>query len=229
MPGALLVSAVGLAVAWLFFQHIPAWYQPIWLSRNEAEAVRERAEQIFEIVTEKMVAGEPFSITFTARQINELLSVQELIWPMGATWLDSGFEAPCVDIRENHLNLGMRYRWGQIQSILSLKLTAKIQNDQLDIQVVSAKAGSLPVRASMFLENFSARKEPGIADSTESSPRATESSSLLQGSMERLFNAGRSISPANRFEWSNGGIAYKIVGLKLRPGTIQLQVMPLTR
>ena len=124
VPGALIFSVVGLAVAWLFFQHIPAWYRPIWLSRNEAEAVREQAEQIFEVVTEKMVAGEPFSITFTARQINELLSVQELIWPMGATWLDSGFESPYVDIRENHLNLGMRYRWGQIQSILSLKLTA---------------------------------------------------------------------------------------------------------
>ncbi len=92
-PLLLVLTLICCACSWLSFQHIPGWYRPLWLTRAQAEAVRSEAERSFESTTEKMLAGRPFSVTFTTRQINEMLAAQQLLWPAATNWLHSRLSA----------------------------------------------------------------------------------------------------------------------------------------
>ncbi len=143
--GGLLIAAAG---AWLSFQRIPPWYRPMWLTRAEAETVREEAEQTFELASGKMVAGEPFSLSFSERRINDMLSAQQVIWPAFLSSLGPGFTEPCVDVEPGHLKVGLRWRRGEIQTVLNNRLVLQEADGELTLKFAGTRAGSLPIPAS---------------------------------------------------------------------------------
>lgn len=228
--GGLLIAAAG---AWLSFQRIPPWYRPLWLTRAQAETVREEAEQTFEMASGKMVAGEPFSVSFSEQQINDMLSAQQVIWPAALPSLGPRLTDPCVDVEPGHIKVGLRWRRGEIQTVLNNRLVLRKADGELTLTSAGARAGSLPIPASAIWKHFVDQPATGSAAhvTAQAAPRQavldTGVSRTLTGALHRLLVAGEPLSLAGVFYWPNGDIPFTISDLELQQDRITLSVLPL--
>ncbi len=221
--GGLFIAAAG---AWLSFQRIPPWYRPLWLTRAQAETVREEAERTFEMASSKMVAGEPFSVSFSEQQINDMLSAQNVIWPAALAFLGQQLTYPCVDIEPGHMKIGLRWRRGEIQTVLHDRLELRKTDGTLTLTSAGARAGSLPLPASMIWEHFVDRRAEG--NTTHLAAQAAPSKpDTLSDALHRLVVAGESLSLAGVFYWPNGDIPFTISDLELQQDRITVSVLPL--
>lgn len=227
LVGSALLLITSSGVAWMCFQYIPSWYQPVWLSRAQTEMVRSRAERTFEEVSSSMVRGEPFSLTLTALQINEMLAAQQLIWPAATAGLGREFTAPCMKIEPDQIKLGLRYRWGQIQSVLSIELWIRHTEAGLVLGAKSARAGALPVPLSLLA--------PPARSAAQASASARQPSRASQGTkpetfvdaLDGLLNYGQPMSLSKTFRWPNGDVPFQITDLGLHHDWLTLQILPL--
>ncbi len=227
LVGSTLLLILASGVAWMCFQYVPSWYQPVWLSRAQTEMVRSRAERTFEQVSSSMVRGEPFSLTLTALQINEILAAQRLIWPAATAGLGRGFTAPCVNIKPDQIKLGLRYRWGQIQSVLSVELWVRNTQSGLVLEAKSAKAGVLPVPLGLLAP--SARSTAQASASTRQPAQASPGAEpeTLADALDGLLNYGQTVSLSKTFRWPNGDVPFQITELVLNHDSLTLQILPL--
>ncbi len=224
------VAAGGLgiatAVAWLSFQRIPPWYHPLWLTRAQAETVREEAERTFERASGKMVAGEPFSVSFSEQQVNDMLSAQQVIWPAALSSLGPGLTDPCVDVEPGYIEVGLRWRRGEIQTVLNNRLVLRKADGERTLKSAGARAGSLPIPASTIWERFVDRPATGYAAHIAAQP-APDQADTLTGALQRLLLAGEPLSLAGVFYWPNGDIPFTISDLVLQQDRITVSVLPL--
>lgn len=228
LVGSTLLLIIASGVAWMCFQYIPSWYQPVWLSRAQTEMVRSRAERTFEQVSSSMVRGEPFSLTLTALQINEMLAAQQLIWPAATAGVGRGFTAPCVKIEPDQIKLGLRYRWGQIQSVLSIELWIRNTQPGLALEAKSARAGSLPVPLGLLSPAGSALEASGSTRQPAQAGPAAEPDTLINA-LVGLLNDGKPVSLSKAFRWPNGDIPFQITDLLLDRDRLTLRLLPLRR
>ena len=218
--------SIAIAGAWLSFQRIPPWYRPLWLTRAQAETVREEAEQTFELASRKMVAGAPFSISISEQQINDMLSAQQLIWPAALSSLGPGLTDPCVDVEPGYIKVGLRWRRGEIQTVLNNRLVLRKADGALTLQSAGARAGSLPIPASTIWECFVDRSATGITAQAAAQP-APRQADTLSGALHGLLVAGEPLSLAGVFYWPNGDIPFTISDLVLQQDRITVSVLPL--
>ncbi len=217
---------IAIAGAWLSFQRIPPWYRPLWLTRAQAETVREEAEQAFELASGKMVAGEPFSVSFSEQQINDMLSAQQVIWPAALASLGPQLTDPCVDVEPGHVKVGLRWRRGEIQTVVSNRLVLRKADGELTLKSAGARAGSLPIPASTIWARFVDRPATGNTAHGVAQP-APDQAGTLTGALRRLLVAGEPVSLAGVFYWPNGDIPFTISDLKLQQDRITVSVLPL--
>ncbi len=227
LVGSAFLLMLTSGVAWMCFQYIPSWYQPVWLSRAQTEFVRSRAERTFEEVSSSMVRGEPFSLTLTALQINEMLAAQRLIWPAATAGLDRGFTAPCVNIEPDQIKLGLRYRWGQIQSVLSIELWVRNTQPDLVLEAKSAKAGALPVPLGLLASRAGSDYQASAAARQPAQASPGAESETLADALDGLLNYGQAVSLSKTFRWPNGDVPFQITGLVLDRDQLTLQLLPL--
>ncbi len=221
--GGLGIAAAG---AWLSFQRIPPWYRPLWLTRAQAETVREKAEQTFEMASGKMVAGEPFSVSLSEQQINDMLSAQQVIWPAALSSLGPGLTDPCVDVAPGSIKVGLRWRKGEIQTVLNNRLVLRAEDGELTLKSAGARAGSLPIPASTIWERFVGRPTTRNTVHAAAQP-APGQADPLTGALHRLLVAGEPLSLTGVFYWPNGDIPFTISDLKLQQDRITVSVLPL--
>ena len=222
------VGGLGIAIAgaWLSFQRIPPWYRPLWLTRAQAETVREEAEQTFEMASGNMVAGEPFSVSFSEQQINGMLSAQQVIWPAALSSLGPQFTDPCVDVEPGHIKVGLRWRRGEIQTVLNNRLVLREADGGLTLKSAGARAGSLPFPASTIWERFVDRPATESAAYVAGQP-APRRADTLSAALHRLLVAGEPLSLDGVFYWPNGDIPFTISDLELQRDRITVSVLPL--
>ncbi len=221
--GGLGIAAAG---AWLSFQRIPPWYCPLWLTRAQAETVREEAEQTFEMASGKMVAGEPFSVSFSEQQINDMLSAQQVIWPAALSSLGRGLTDPFVDVAPGHIKVGLRWRRGEIQTVLNNRLLLLKGDSELTLKSAGARAGSLPIPVSAIRERFVDQPGTGNTAHVAAQP-APRQADTLTGALHQLLVAGEPLSLAGVFYWPNGDIPFTISDLVLQQDRITVSVLPL--
>ncbi len=217
---------IAIAGAWLSFQRIPPWYRPLWLTHAQAETVREEAEQTFEMASGKMVAGEPFSVSFSEQQINGMLSAQQVIWPAALSSLGPQFTDPCVDVEPGYIKVGLRWRRGEIQTVLNNRLVLREADGELTLQSAGARAGSLPIPASTIWERFVDRPATESAAYVAGQP-APRRADTLSAALHRLLVAGEPLSLDGVFYWPNGDIPFTISDLELQRDRITVSVLPL--
>ena len=217
---------IALAGAWLGFQRIPPWYRPLWLTRAQAETVREEAEHSFELASGKMVAGAPFSVSFSEQQINDILSAQQVIWPAALSSLGPGLTDPCVDLEPGYINVGLRWRRGEIQTVLNNRLVLQKADGELTLNSAGARAGLLPIPASTIWKRLVDRSATGNTAHLTPQP-ALRQPDTLSDALHRLLVAGKPLSLAGVFYWPNGDIPFTIADLVLQQDRITVSVLPL--
>jgi hypothetical protein len=223
---AVAVCFITAASAWLSFQHIPPWYRPLSLTRAQAETVREEAERTFELVSAKMVAKAPFSVSFSEKQINDTLSAQQVIWPAMLSSLGPLLTGPCVEIEPGHVRVGLRWRKGEVQTIVNNRLVPEEADGVLSLRSAGTRAGSLPIPASAIWSQLVGRPATRNAAGSAAQPDPRQVDSL-SGALHRLVVAGEPMSLADVFYWPNGDIPFRISDVELQIDRVTISVLPL--
>ncbi len=212
--GAVLVFLATL-LAWLCFQHVPAWYRPLWLTHTEVEAVGREAQQAFELISQKMAGGRAFSVTLDDRQINRMLAARRVIWPASTDWLPADLRTPCVALAGEQVMVGLRWRRGEVQSILSAAVRLSADDQHLAIALGSARAGALPLPLAALRR---LRGRPA-----EAAPGATRSGSQIGAD---LLHARPAAAVSNEFVWPNGKIRFRVTDIAVDGSTLRVRVCP---
>jgi len=222
---ATALVVIGSGISCLYLQHIPGWYQPLWLSQVEIDTAQDKLEQIFEAISQQMVEGEEFSVAFTTRQLNEMLSVQQVAWPAATDWMDPHMKTPCIAISRDRLALGLRYQWGNIQSILSLDLKPRVCGEQLNIDIQALRAGSMLLPKALITNKLANPDNP-----QETSKRSLKTGSsydtVLKNIAQQLQIDENSLVIENLFDWPNGEIPFAVTALTLDDDSITLHILP---
>ena len=189
------------------------------------EGLRKR---IFEMASGKMVAEEPFAVSFSERQINDMLSAQQVIWPAALSSLGPRLTDLCVDVEPGHIRVGLRWRRGEIQTVLNNRLVLLRTDGELTLKSTRARAGSLPIPASTLWKRFVDRPPSEGSACVDEKP-APHQADTLGGAWHRLLVAGEPVSLAGVFYWPNGDIPFTISDVVLQQDRITVSVLPLAK
>lgn len=213
---AAVAAGTVLAAFSYALMHTPRWYTPPVVAPHARQAVRNNllsAEQAF---TENLMAGGPFTYHLFAEDINRWIAARKEIYPLIDDLVPPLLEDPVVEFDNSRITVGGRYRIRDLSVVISIDITARIEQDSIVLKANAVKCGSVRmplafgrVGLDLSIDRPENRTWPG-------SPR-------MWGSFLTGFHVG------TRAWWKNGGIDYQITGLAVEPGTLNLDVMPLGR
>ena len=127
---------------------------------------------------------------------------------------------PCVDIEADRIKLGVRYQWGEVQSILNVGVAPVVEDDTLRLKLLAFRAGSLPLPRTLVARRIT----------IDPLPHPDEGSEILlnvQALFEQLFTGKDELNVPNEFTWPNGEIRFQIAGIVMEDKCITLRIEPL--
>ncbi len=214
--GAALVL-VAVIVLWMLFQHIPVWYEPVYVSAADLQRVRDDLVGTFDAVSRQMNGERPFAMRITQQQLNEWLAAREQMWPPAQEWVPPGMENPVVRFEADRIILAGTVVYGSLRAVLSVSVALTVDGDGLSVRLFDFRGGSLPVPEALVrepLRRIDARRRDGRY-AGDGMPAA-----------EALLTGVR--IPAE-FTWPNGKRRFRIGAVRLERGAIILDVAPLPR
>lgn len=214
----LLVVAVG--TGWLLFQHIPSWYRPLDVSPEAAVTVRtEFANMIDGVGGGLSKTQSRFECRFTQEQVNTWVAAREAIDPMTRKWLPSSLRDPMVVIEPDGVRLAVAARTGGIETVLSLKIRAKVEDGGIRLWLTDVTCGSLPVPRTM-IEDHLGKIDAAVRN------RATHGQAASQiPSLTGLFEG---VLLPNEWEWPNVRRRFRIADVRAEPGVLIFTLEPLS-
>lgn len=220
----LLGATVG--ILWLMFQHIPGWYHPAQIPRedNAIQRVKNDLVRTQEVLSEWLVnVDEPFQHRFTAEQINAWLAIREDIWPLAREWLPPEFSDPCIYMDEQDLRLAVTYRKGDLRTVLTLSLEAHADEDGIHLRIREISAGSLTIPRS-WIERELARLDDGRWPAGTLLPYQSDDRPL-----PKLTELHEGAEFPNAWESWNVKRRFRIIGLQFEPSAMVVTIEPLPR
>ena len=224
---ALYLFPLAAVSLWLALAYRPGWYQPPTLS--DADLVRAHSSAISRIdfVSDRIVAGMPFEVELTERELNEWLAILPNAWPAVLDKLPPEIRHPVVRLGEGSMLLGMHYSRSGWQSILSVSVTLSVASngESVQVQVTEVHSGAVPVPGFVVDRILGLSPEGGEgqpASEPRSSPNGAE---VMAASHDRIVH--RSFDYPNRFIWFNGKRPFRIAALTVEPGLLRLRLDPL--
>lgn len=220
----LLVSCLG--TIWLLFQHKPAWYRPLEIPREQAQAIRDDFVGTVDHVSEKMNTSgvnKVFEIKLTQDQINAWLAAREQIYPALRQWTPVWLNDPYIILEQDGFRVAATAFQKGIKCVVSVNVRAHIQTDGIAIQLTHVAGGSLPMPKSV-IEGVITRLERHFRTTTafsEDNPRHEVFPTLAE-----LFK-GTTIP--KQWVWKNGDQPFLIQKIQFEPGAVTFAMQPLAR
>jgi hypothetical protein len=162
-----------------------------------------------------MVAGKPFTVRFTARELNELLIARHWLWPGADRWMGP-LRTPYMHITTDGMQFGARHHWGNIQSVVSIDLSAEPSPDHLILRIDGVHIGSMHMPLSLATANLDLEAGPDAQDASD-----------LERIFVGLLKDGESVAVTNRFSWPNGNIPFRIDHIDLGRDDVTFGIHPL--
>jgi len=221
---ALAVLLTVLTVAWLMFQHIPAWYRPPAVAPPNQQRVRDDlVATLGSFETRLGTEGRPFEFRFSQDQINAWLAVREAIWPASREWLPPALSDPFVAIETEGVRVAATYRHGGLRTVLSARLELAADPDGVWVRLVDVAGGELSVPTSWVQEQLAAMDGGAW-------PAGKRSKLQLGGDpLPQLRRLTDGVVFPNAWIWENGKQPFRITDLRFVPGTVVVVVQPLPR
>ena len=211
--------AIGLPVLFIFFLAVrtPAWYRPSVIAPEERQLVRNNlvaAEQAF---TESVRGPDgPFTYHLHAGDVNRWISMRREIYPLIDSLLPPMLDDPFVAFDDGRITIAGRYRVAGLRVVVSLEIQARYSAGDIILTAGKIRCGSLPLPMRFAEEALSRPIRRGPDKVWPGSPAM--SGDLLTG-----FHLDGSAW------WKNGGIDYRVTGLKVEKGVLSLDIKPLGR
>lgn len=196
--------------------HTPAWYTPPIVAPHERQRVRNNLLEAEQAFTESLMAGGPFIYHLFAEDINRWIAMRKEIYPLIDELAPPLLEEPVVVFGDGVITLAGRYRVRDADAVLSVDIEPRFTADAIVLTVSAVRCGSVRMPRAFgglgmdrTIERERNRTWPG-------SPR-------MWGDFFSGFHVGAEAW------WKNGGIDYRVTGLSVEAGRLNLEVTPLGR
>ncbi|MBE7507157.1 MAG: hypothetical protein HS101_12885 [Planctomycetia bacterium] len=212
-----LVVGLPLLVTFFLAVRTPGWYRPPVIAPEERQLVRNNlvaAEQAF---TESVRGpGDPFTYHLHAGDVNRWISMRREIYPLIDQLLPPMLDDPFVAFEDGRITIAGRYRLAGMRVVVSLEILARYASGDIILTAGKIRCGSLPLPTRFVEETISRPIRRGPDKVWPGSPAM--SGDLLTG-----FHLDGSAW------WKNGGIDYRVTGLRVEKGILSLDIKPLGR
>lgn len=232
LTGSAVLSLILLGGLWLLLHHIPAWYQPAYVTDARLGDVRASAADAFNLISERIAQGQSFEVALDERQVTEWISARERVWPASGGWLPAWLEDPVISFRHDRIILAARLNledraWLGGEWIGGVHLSVDlIEENMLVLRLRRITGGSLPVPSQWLAAPISSLlrmedRDVGLL------PSAAADLLRRMRDAEPLQLLSQGVRRANRFIWENGRRPFRIAGLRAADGKLTLTIDPL--
>jgi len=221
---ATVLAASAVVTAWMMFQHIPAWYQPIQVLPDDVDPVKDdfiaTIDGLSKLLNESQ---EPFEYRLTQEQINAWLAVRKEIWPLSRKWLPPSLEDPMIVLDPDGLRLAVLFRRRSLQAVVSARFRVRATSDGLLLHLAEVTGGDLPLPRSQV------RKVLARLDRDLWPGGRTVHSPLGNRPLPPLSDLPDGMRLPNEWIWPNGKRPFRITRITFEPGAVRITFHPLPR
>src|SRR5947208_645220 len=146
-----------LAALCALVRHVPAYYRDAMPpSGKERQRQAAKFASDFAQFYQDVTYYRQWSATFGQQAINSFFAEQ--LVPSGLQIVPEGLSAPRLLVRADGFRLGLRYRWGALDTILSIDMRVWLAASELNVVALELQGlhvGALPISAQSLLERIS--------------------------------------------------------------------------
>lgn len=208
---------IPLLVGTCLLIHTPSWYRPPQIAPEDRQAVRNNlvaAEQAF---TENVRGPDgPFTYHLYEKDVNRWISMRREIYPLIDQLAPPLLDDPFVVFGDGLITIAGQYRTPAGRVVISLDIAAKFEGNEILLTARTIRCGSIPLPMS-FAEKDLSRPLDRRPD------KVWPGSPAMSGDLLNGFHVS-----ADAW-WKNGGIDYRVIGFRVEPGVISLDIRPLGR
>lgn len=215
LAGAAALSLVLVAALYVLFR-TPTWYRPPIVQPDQRQAVRNNLVNAEQAFTESLRSGQPFVYHLYQDDVNRWIAMRREIYPLIDEIAPPVLIDPVVLFRDEEITIAGRFPIGPADVVLSVDIKPELVDDAILLRVTSVRCGSFPVS-----RDFGGMGLSRWAD--------LEAEALWPGSpaMSGDFLGGFRID--SEAWWKNGGVDYRVAGLVVRTGRLDLTIEPIGR
>ncbi len=216
----LVGGTVGFVTLWLIFQHKPDWYRPPPVNERMLRDTRSEVAEIVEGISQRIVRGETFDLSFTEGTVNQWLAALPHVWPDARRNVPPELRDLVIRFDAGRIRIASLFVKGGWRAVLTMAVEVGLSTDgrRVSLELIEAHGGSLPVPHSVLAYMLGGLATGG-ADSVIRSghpptPRMPDTAvDWLSG-----------LRVPNRFVWPNGKRPFRIDAIELTPGRIRLRL-----
>jgi hypothetical protein len=223
----LVIVPLGLAGAWLAFQHKPGWYRPVEVTEEVFQRAQADTASLADSISHDVVSGRTADVTLADAAVNEWLACLPRLLPEEYEAIPPEIGHPAVHFGSDELRVGAYVARDGWHAILSVGLAVSVSEDGQTVRVAlnDVRGGSLPVPR-VVLDRV---LEPLLQEAL-----AAQRGHRRGGTADRLLRQVRSVDDLyegitleNRFVWPNGERPFRIEAITIDEGTARIRLDPL--
>ncbi len=195
----------------------PGWYAPPVIAPEERQSVRNNLVDAEQAFTESLLnLNTPFTYHLYQNDVNRWIAMRREIYPLIDELAPPVLADPFVVFDDGAITLAGRYRTAGLDVVLSVDVEARYENNTLILKARTVRFGSIPMPIGFGGLGLDRPIERAAGKTWPGSPR-----------MWGDFVNGLHIDA--QAWWKNGGVDYRVIGLEITSGRLDLKVEPLGR
>jgi len=218
---------VGLAGAWLAFQHKPGWYRPVDVTEELFQRAQADTAAVADTISYDVVSGRTADVTLVDAAVNEWLACLPRLLPEEYEAMPPEISAPAIHFTADGIRVGAYVNRDGWQAILSIGLAVSLSDDGRTVRVAltDVRGGSLPVPR-VFLDRVVEPLLQEVLAKQRARGRGGSADGLWRQvqSVDDLYSG---ITLRNRFVWPNGERPFRIEAITTEEGAVRLRLDPL--
>lgn len=219
-----VLALLTVVVGWFAFQHIPAWYAPVYVPQDQYQRIRDNLLDTEDTFARQLMIAEPFTFTLRDRDLNEWVAARHAIWRPALEWIPPEIQNPMVRFRPGVFILAGLLHHKNAKVIASLHFSARILDNNIHLKLERVQGGSLPLPAGWLIDSaLDYWKTRSVAQLEQQfADRSLGKGEIVQ----RIAALPDGADFPNILTWPNGKRDFLIEDITFGPGTCTLRIRP---
>lgn len=224
-----IVGAFALAGTWLGLHWIPGWYRPSAPDAAQVQASRIQAAELVDAISDRIVAGRPFTLDLDEADMNGILASLTQIWPDATVNWPKAVRQPMLSFDAGRLRIGFEIVRNDDRGIVTIDLlvTPSPNASTLNVRLEHATLGALPLPRAVISREMA----PWLARAQAPDPRNANHSDAVGAALRDVSDVSQLLSDgltlSNHFIWPNGRRRFRVTSVEFSGGTCRLGIEPL--
>ena len=225
VAGAVLAACLAVGGTWLALRHVPQWYRPVSVPDDQLQRVRDTLTDKFREISDRMVAREPFDVTFTERMVSEWITARGQIWPEAQEWVPAWLRDPVIAFVPGEIILAAHLDRDGWEGIVGLHFRVHIDGQAIVVQLADVTCGAVPLPSSLLADSASSLIHSDRLD-PEGMPDELARLVHKLRRVEIVDFLDRGVRVDEPLIWKNGDRPYRILDVAVEAGQATVRIQP---